>query len=61
MAQLEGGVAAVGVASGQSAQFLAISALAGAGDNIVATCVSEILFIKPNLSFVHLDLICMEE
>lgn len=37
MAALEGGVAAVATASGQSAQFLAISALAGAGDNIVST------------------------
>ncbi|KAJ7577986.1 Cys/Met metabolism PLP-dependent enzyme-domain-containing protein [Mycena floridula] len=37
IAALEGGAAAVGVASGQSAQFLAITALAGAGDNIVST------------------------
>jgi O-acetylhomoserine/O-acetylserine sulfhydrylase-like pyridoxal-dependent enzyme len=37
MAALEGGVAAVATASGQSAQFLAISAIAGAGDNIVST------------------------
>ncbi|EDR02179.1 uncharacterized protein LACBIDRAFT_309878 [Laccaria bicolor S238N-H82] len=37
MAALEGGVAAVATSSGQSAQFLAISALAGAGDNIVST------------------------
>lgn len=34
---LEGGIASVAVASGQSAQFLAISALAHAGDNIIAT------------------------
>lgn len=39
MAALEGGVAAVATSSGQSAQFLAISALAGAGDNIVSTYV----------------------
>ena len=37
MAALEGGVAAVAAASGQAAQFMAISALAGAGDNIVST------------------------
>ena len=37
MAALEGGVAAVAASSGQSAQFMAISALAGAGDNIVST------------------------
>jgi O-acetylhomoserine/O-acetylserine sulfhydrylase-like pyridoxal-dependent enzyme len=34
---LEGGVAAVAAASGQAAQFMAISAIAGAGDNIVST------------------------
>lgn len=37
IAQLEGGIAAVATASGQSAQFLAITALANAGDNIVST------------------------
>ncbi|KAF8953671.1 Cys/Met metabolism PLP-dependent enzyme-domain-containing protein [Flammula alnicola] len=37
VAALEGGVAAVATASGQSAQFLAISALAGVGDNIVSS------------------------
>ena len=37
MAVLEGGVVAVATWSGQSTQFLAISALAGAGDNIVLT------------------------
>ncbi|KAF9006122.1 Cys/Met metabolism PLP-dependent enzyme-domain-containing protein [Cyathus striatus] len=37
IAALEGGAAAVATASGQSAQFLAIGALAGAGDNIVST------------------------
>ncbi|MEX2263995.1 MAG: O-acetylhomoserine aminocarboxypropyltransferase/cysteine synthase family protein [Bryobacteraceae bacterium] len=36
MAMLEGGVAALGVASGQSAQFLALSSLLGPGDEIVA-------------------------
>jgi O-acetylhomoserine/O-acetylserine sulfhydrylase-like pyridoxal-dependent enzyme len=30
-------VAAVAAASGQAAQFMAISAIAGAGDNIVST------------------------
>lgn len=34
---LEGGMAGVAAASGQSAQFMAISAIAEAGDNIVAT------------------------
>ncbi|KAF9242824.1 Cys/Met metabolism PLP-dependent enzyme-domain-containing protein [Melanogaster broomeanus] len=37
IAALEGGVAAIATASGQSAQFLAISTIAGAGDNIVST------------------------
>lgn len=37
VAALEGGVAAVAASSGQSAQFIAISALAHAGDNIVST------------------------
>jgi O-acetylhomoserine/O-acetylserine sulfhydrylase len=34
---LEGGVAAVAASSGQAAQFMAIAALAHAGDNIVST------------------------
>ena len=37
IAALEGGVAAVAASSGQSAQFMAIAALAHAGDNIVST------------------------
>jgi len=37
MAALEGGVAAVAASSGQSAQFMAISALCSTGDNIVST------------------------
>lgn len=37
IAALEGGVAALAASSGQSAQFMAISALAHAGDNIVST------------------------
>jgi len=37
MAALEGGAAAVAASSGQSAQFMAISAIASAGDNIVST------------------------
>jgi len=37
MAELEGGVAALGVASGQSAIFMAITNIAGAGDEIVST------------------------
>ena len=37
IAALEGGVAALATASGQSAQFLAITNLAQAGDNIVST------------------------
>jgi O-acetylhomoserine (thiol)-lyase len=37
VAALEGGVAALATASGQAAQFLAISTIAGAGDNIVST------------------------
>jgi O-acetylhomoserine/O-acetylserine sulfhydrylase len=37
VAALEGGVAAVAASSGQAAQFMAIAALAHAGDNIVST------------------------
>lgn len=37
VAALEGGAAALGTASGQSAQFLAIATIAQAGDNIVST------------------------
>ena len=37
IAALEGGVAAVATSSGQAAQFLAISTIAEAGDNIVST------------------------
>lgn len=37
MAALEGGIAALAVSSGQAAQFVAITCLAGAGDNIVAS------------------------
>ena len=37
MAALEGGVAALATASGQSAQFLTIQTIAGAGDNFVST------------------------
>lgn len=36
VASLEGGIGAVATSSGQAAEFLAITALAGAGDNIVA-------------------------
>ncbi len=37
VAALEGGLAAVATASGQAAQFLALSTLAQAGDNVVST------------------------
>ena len=37
VAALEGGVAALATASGQAAQFLAISTIAQAGDNIIST------------------------
>ncbi|ORY10588.1 lyase [Clohesyomyces aquaticus] len=37
IAALEGGVAAVAASSGQAAQFMAIAALAHAGDNIIST------------------------
>jgi O-acetylhomoserine/O-acetylserine sulfhydrylase len=37
LAALEGGIAAIGASSGQSAQFMVFSALAHAGDNIVST------------------------
>jgi O-acetylhomoserine (thiol)-lyase len=36
MASLEGGIGALGVASGQAAQFLALTSLMGSGDEIVA-------------------------
>src|SRR5512133_89244 len=38
IAALEGGVAALATASGHAAQFLAITNLAGAGDDIVSSC-----------------------
>jgi O-acetylhomoserine (thiol)-lyase len=37
MAALEGGVGALAVSSGQAAQFIAISTIAGAGDNLVSS------------------------
>jgi O-acetylhomoserine/O-acetylserine sulfhydrylase len=37
LAALEGGAAAVATSSGQAAQFLALTALAHAGDNIIST------------------------
>ena len=37
MAALEGGVAAVAASSGHAAQFMAIAAIARAGDNIVSS------------------------
>ncbi|KAL0948372.1 hypothetical protein HGRIS_010954 [Hohenbuehelia grisea] len=37
IAALEGGAAAVATSSGQAAQFLAVAAIAGVGDNIVST------------------------
>lgn len=37
IAALEGGIAAVAASSGQAAQFMAIAALAHAGDNIIST------------------------
>lgn len=37
MASLEGGIGAIGTASGQSAEFLTLAALAGAGDHLVAS------------------------
>jgi O-acetylhomoserine/O-acetylserine sulfhydrylase-like pyridoxal-dependent enzyme len=37
IAALEGGIAALATASGQAAQFLAITNVAQAGDNIVST------------------------
>ncbi len=37
MASLEGGIGAIGTSSGQSAEFLTLAALAGAGDHLVAS------------------------
>jgi O-acetylhomoserine/O-acetylserine sulfhydrylase len=37
VAALEGGVAGLATSSGQAAQFIAITALAHAGDNIIST------------------------
>ena len=58
IAALEGGVAAVAAASGQAAQFMAISALAGAGDNIVST---SYLYggVRDRLPYISLVLICV--
>src|ERR1700692_3085798 len=49
MAALEGGVAALGVASGQAAQFLALSSLMQAGDHLVAAAT---LYGGPYKTFV---------
>ncbi|KNZ75056.1 O-acetylhomoserine (thiol)-lyase [Termitomyces sp. J132] len=43
IAQLEGGIAAIATSSGQAAQFLAIGAIARAGDNIVSSSVFWLL------------------
>ena len=37
MASLEGGIGAIGTASGQAAEFLTMASLAGAGDHLVAS------------------------
>ncbi len=37
IASLEGGIGAIGTSSGQAAEFLALAALAGAGDHLVAS------------------------
>jgi O-acetylhomoserine (thiol)-lyase len=37
MASLEGGIGAIGTASGQSAEFLTLAALAGAGEHLVSS------------------------
>ena len=37
MAALEGGIAAVATSSGHAAQFMAIAAIARAGDNLVTS------------------------
>jgi O-acetylhomoserine/O-acetylserine sulfhydrylase len=37
VAALEGGVAALATSSGQAAQFIAVTSLAHAGDNIIST------------------------
>ena len=50
MAALEGGAAAVAAASGQSAQLLAILAIASAGDNIVSTYVVFLVLQDTNLT-----------
>jgi O-acetylhomoserine/O-acetylserine sulfhydrylase-like pyridoxal-dependent enzyme len=46
IAALEGGVAALAAASGQAAQFIAITTLAQAGDNIIST---SNLYVKSSL------------
>ena len=53
MAALEGGIAAVATSSGHAAQFMAISCIAGAGDNIVTSYVWS-LFYRMEL---HLDIV----
>lgn len=37
VAAMEGGIVAVATSSGQAAQFLALTSLAGSGDNIIST------------------------
>lgn len=55
IAALEGGVAAVAASSGQAAQFMAISTIAGSGDNIVSTYLplSSTLANYSHLKSVH--------
>lgn len=60
IAALEGGVAAVAASSGQAAQFMAISTIAGTGDNIVST---SYLYggVSPNaLPIQEIFLICAD-
>ena len=38
---MEGGIAAVAASSGQAAQFMAISAIASSGDNIISSYVFD--------------------
>ncbi|KAG6806331.1 hypothetical protein H0H92_011727, partial [Tricholoma furcatifolium] len=47
VAALEGGVAAVAAASGQSAQMLSLLALAESGDNIVSAIMTYLFIVGP--------------
>lgn len=63
MAALEGGTAAVATASGHAAEFMAIAAIANAGDNLVSSLVLTLpihSYLR-QLTLMYIDRICMVE